>query len=156
MKHCPKCNKEHNKPGIFCSRSCANARTWTPEQNTKRGKSVSAAWEKIDAETRRVITANSVQKSKEAREFKILNTDTTELSTPLIRKKIAIEQKYSCLFCNLSLWLDEPITLELDHINGDNTDNRRGNLRMLCPNCHSTTPTWKTGNKPHWKHRMLP
>jgi len=32
MKSCPKCGKEHNKPGIFCSRPCANSRQWTQEQ----------------------------------------------------------------------------------------------------------------------------
>lgn len=42
-------------------------------------------------------------------------------------------------------WLGNPITLHLDHINGDTSDNRLANLRFLCPNCHQQTPTW--GNK---------
>lgn len=42
-------------------------------------------------------------------------------------------------------WLGKPITLHLDHINGDTSDNRLVNLRFLCPNCHQQTPTW--GNK---------
>ncbi len=38
---------------------------------------------------------------------------------------------------------DGRIPLELEHVNGDNTDNRLKNLKILCPNCHSMTPTYR-------------
>lgn len=41
---------------------------------------------------------------------------------------------------------DGRIPLELDHINGDRHDNRIGNLRILCPNCHSLQPTHRGRN----------
>ncbi|MET7485991.1 HNH endonuclease [Streptomyces sp. NPDC005538] len=50
---------------------------------------------------------------------------------------------YACETCgNTGEWLGRPITLQIDHINGDWRDNRRENLRYLCPNCHALTETW--------------
>lgn len=53
--------------------------------------------------------------------------------------------EYLCAWCGISEWRGEPITLEVDHIDGCNTNNVLTNLRLLCPNCHSQTPTF--GNR---------
>jgi hypothetical protein len=45
------------------------------------------------------------------------------------------------------MWQGQPIALELEHINGDNTDHRIENLQILCPNCHAQTPTYRGRNK---------
>jgi hypothetical protein len=47
-----------------------------------------------------------------------------------------------CEGCLLYDWCGEPIPLELDHINGDRSDNRLEKLRLLCANCHALTPTY--------------
>ena len=54
---------------------------------------------------------------------------------------------YKCCICgNEGEWQGKPLSLQLDHINGNCTDHRKENLRWLCPNCHSQTETFGSKN----------
>lgn len=68
---------------------------------------------------------------------------TTNLRLRLLREGV-LEPRCAC--CGLDSWQKQPIPLELDHINGDRTDNRLENLRLLCPNCHAQTATYRGRN----------
>lgn len=57
-----------------------------------------------------------------------------------------------CEKCGLDEWLGEPLLLTLDHIDGNNRNNCLENLKILCPNCHSQTPTWCGKNKDRQHH----
>lgn len=54
---------------------------------------------------------------------------------------------YKCAICGCIEWQGKTLSLELDHINGINNDNRLENLRFLCPNCHSQTSTYGSRNQ---------
>lgn len=47
-----------------------------------------------------------------------------------------------CEECGIDEWLDEPLNMALHHVNGDGSDNRLENLRLLCASCHSQTPSF--------------
>jgi hypothetical protein len=54
---------------------------------------------------------------------------------------------YKCCECEIQTWRNQPISLQLEHKNGRNNDNRIENLCFLCPNCHSQTTTFAGRNK---------
>jgi hypothetical protein len=59
-----------------------------------------------------------------------------------------IFKKPTCTECGQNdLWNNKFLKLQIDHINGDSSDNRFENLRVLCPNCHTQTSTWGNPNK---------
>lgn len=69
--------------------------------------------------------------------------------TALLRralKKVGVPER--CYECGTGPeWFGRPMTLEIDHVNGDRSDDRRENLRLLCPNCHAITSTWCRGGR---------
>ncbi len=54
---------------------------------------------------------------------------------------------YKCSCCEISEWNNNPISLEIDHIDGNPYNDNHNNLRFICPNCHSQTLTYKAKNK---------
>lgn len=69
---------------------------------------------------------------------------TTRLKKRLLKEGLIPNQ---CEVCNLPpFWNGRALVLQLDHLNGDSTDHRRLNLRLVCPNCHSQTDSFAGKN----------
>ena len=156
MKTCPKCKAQHENKGLFCSRSCANSRSFTQEAKDKKKESGKRFWDSMSANAKKKFISNKVEKydfeeqQRKAQETKILKSWSRpyeEMSHDSLRRRLLAEKNYTCQKCGCgSTWCGEPISLELDHIDGDNSNNKIENLRILCPNCHSQTPTHRAKN----------
>jgi hypothetical protein len=75
----------------------------------------------------------------------------------LVAKKFLLESGKKCSICGLEdFWNNQPINMILDHIDGDSTNNTMSNLRLVCPNCDSQLPTFKSRNYGHgraWRRK---
>lgn len=65
--------------------------------------------------------------------------------TKLKARLLRLGWKEECSVCGITDWQGQPLSLHIDHIDGDRTNNELSNLRFICPNCHQQTDTW--GNK---------
>lgn len=81
-----------------------------------------------------------------------------QIGTNQLKKRLISEGVLPkiCSNCKNTEWLNQPIPLELDHINGNRSDNNLANLRLLCPNCHALTPTYRGKNKVSKLSSVLP
>lgn len=70
--------------------------------------------------------------------------NTHKLKLRLIKEGL---KKHICENCQLNEWQGKPIPIELDHVDGDRDNNQIENLKILCPNCHAQTDTYRGKNK---------
>jgi len=148
---CPKyfLSASKNRDQRFCSRSCSASvnnlgvsRTKTPRPRCV-GCSSKAA--------QHSIYCSRICK----REHKIRNWLAGEHMPPAItsicktyRPYILKDQGGKCAICPVAtIWEGASLVLVLDHIDGNSENNSRGNLRLVCPNCDSQLPTYKSKNR---------
>jgi predicted RNA-binding Zn-ribbon protein involved in translation (DUF1610 family) len=82
-----------------------------------------------------------------------MHSNISNIKRRLIKEGI---KEYKCVECGISNeWNGKQLKLQLDHINGDNRDHRKENLRFLCPNCHSQTLNFCGKNRKYNKKEKL-
>ena len=93
---------------------------------------------------------NNASTKQDLDEILVKNSTYRNLSKLKIRLLKEGRLEYKCAICgNTGIWMEQPLTLQLDHIDGNPTNNEINNLRLLCPNCHTQTETYgsKRGTK---------
>lgn len=105
---------------------------------------VGQGWAKgLTKETSEAI--NKTASSNRTPDEKVFCINSGYNSSKLKSRLFKLGWENKCNICGLTEWLDKPLTLHVDHINGISGDNRLDNLQIICPNCHQQTETW--GNK---------
>lgn len=85
----------------------------------------------------------NVKNRKATSNYSKQNILTNNSSWGAVRRKFKQVTEHKCSECGIGdTWNGKPITLQIDHIDGNNLNNDFSNLRFLCPNCHSQTDTW--------------
>jgi len=178
MKHCKYCGKElpsNKKRNIFCNKSCAASynnkgirRHGNPPQ--KEFKCIFCGKDYIGSRKNKGLYCSSkCQKDYEYESYiELWKNDEIDgsIKNSRVSKHIRryLFEKYDgkCSRCG---W-DTPnpyigkVILEIEHIDGNSTNNIEGNLDLICPNCHSLTSTYKAlnygnGNRIRLKYSKL-
>lgn len=147
MKICPKCGNEHDKPGMFCSRACANARTWSVESKQKR--SVALKQHIADHPEWRIHHKDKIAERAEVQKQTLASKNYQRFLDGLITDGKALKKWLiatvgeTCTLCGmLPEWNGNYLSLQVDHVDGNHKNNHPTNIRLVCPNCHSQTDTF--------------
>jgi len=164
---CEKCQQNHDgsfATGRFCSPKCArsfSANVNREETNKKvsdtlKRKILSGelkppslprgyVFKKGYDPNRRPFNDEDRKKARVSCKLKwekyIQDSPFEKLSRDIKKRILLSEQNEKCL-CGINEWKGIKLSLQLDHIDGNKNNEQRENLRLLCPNCHSITPTY--------------
>lgn len=129
--------------------------SWSPHNKGKKGKKECTNCGEQYLSTQKDSKYCSKQceveyKTNKKYEYYLNNQEEYEkiVEVKFLKRHILKEQNNCCEICeNKNEWNGKPIVFILDHINGDASNNRRENLRLICPNCDSQLDTYKSKNR---------
>lgn len=140
-------NKRNNK---YCGHSCAAS-----VSNKGKCRNAVEGIRRNSKECKKcgAVTENKIFCSHKCSKAFLWDQKTQEIQTEgrvtgrwVAKRYISEFEGYKCRECGISEWNGQELSLVLDHINGNAEDWNLSNLRLLCPNCDSQTPTFKGRN----------
>ena len=153
-KRCNCCNSAipyKKKVNDFCSRSCSAA----INNRVTKPRKVSDLSSCLNCGKEFYPTRNSTKKfcsHKCSSDYRLQNNfldwycSSKNFQNSVLKNFLTILHGYSCSVCGIFEWNGKDIVLEVEHINGDSQDSSPENVCLICPNCHSQTPTYKGKN----------
>lgn len=137
----------------FCSRACHDKGKTYKKTGTKKAAavnlrvaerlSVGAIAERLGIPYRRAARyLKEFPLSQEERKAAQIKQLSDTYSTRALKTNEAVMRRFDITRCE-EIGCEWLLTVELHHINGDKTDNRRENVKGLCPNHHSITPNFR-------------
>lgn len=164
-KHFPKKDK------YFCSRACANSRDFSKkrkiEKSIKKTKEVNKV-EIIKKKNKCLECGNIARKKfcsskcsiiyhKKERIKKIIENNGFGNIMNLSHSRWILKELKGdcCSICGIKYWNNKELVLIVDHIDGNSSNNSLDNLRLVCPNCDSQLPTYKSKNRGNGRRTVL-
>lgn len=145
--HCITCNTPTTNPK-FCSKSCAakHNNIGVIRNKPKFRSPCLNCNKRIKGNNQKFCSRNCFNEfTNKAITLRIIKGDS--ISTPRCIRKHLLKKNTICSECGITTHYNgKPISLQLDHIDGDRSNNSLENCRLLCPNCHSQTPTFGIKN----------
>jgi len=151
-KVCPVCSKLFETVYVnqtTCCKTCSNRYFIRRISTRKKFKCINCGKEK----TCHTSDNNKFCSNKCHKEYQYTTETLPKFNAGSIKDRHTIskilkkEHGNKCFCCNVTLWNNLPIKLEVDRVDGNASNDLPSNLRLLCPNCHSQTKSWKGGNR---------
>jgi hypothetical protein len=157
----------------LCSHGCGNQAKYQTNSNTlickttanscpaireKNSKGLASAYATGKRKSSKVVYASLPEETKNKMSWNrgVRNADFSYNGKGSHKYVLLQERGHRCENCNLESWLGEPIPLELEHCDGDNKNNQKENLLLLCPNCHARTKFYRGKNIPNQGKMKVP
>lgn len=150
-KHCNIKLSYKNKNNTFCSRSCSAKFNNKFRKVDKKLKCFHCN-KNLNGLQKKFCSKKCFGLYKREENFK-KNANGEGTHPKTIRLYMIKVFGYQCQQCKNTKWRNQPIPLDLDHIDGNSYNNNIDNLRLLCLNCHGLTPTYKFKNKGRGRHK---
>jgi len=155
IKLCKQCGKEYLGRGkSFCSQTCngfyQNSIRFKPSIKTK-----SCLFCGDETRNYKFCSNQCHKKYDQKKIFNLIESGDTSLDFRQYKKFLINKYGEKCMICNWgeSNPYSNKVPIEIEHIDGNSDNNSLENLKLLCPNCHSLTPTYKAMNKGNGRYK---